>query len=196
MEEVRVSLIVLEGIDKSGKATQAKILAERLRRKGRRVEDIAFPDYRTAVGRVIGRYLQGEVDLCPELRQLLYAANRWERCGDLKLWLREGKIVVADRYVPSGLVYGLANGLDLGWMTTLECGLPPSDLVIIVDVSVATAFQREETRDIYEANRDFLERVRRAYLALAEDFGWVVVDGERERVAVAEQVWEHVSNLI
>jgi thymidylate kinase len=84
----------------------------------------------------------------------------------------------------------------LGWMTTLERGLPPSDLVIVVDVSVATAFTREETRDIYEANRGFLERVRRAYLALAEDFGWVIVDGERDRVAVAEQVWEHVSRLI
>jgi dTMP kinase len=196
LEEVRVSLIVLEGIDKSGKATQAEILAERLRKMGRRVEDIAFPDYQTAVGGVIGRYLQGDVDLCPELRQLLYAANRWERCGDLRLWLREGKLVVADRYVPSGLVYGLANGLDLGWMTTLERGLPPSDLVIVVDVSVATAFTRDETRDIYEANRGFLERVRRAYLALAEDFSWVIVDGERDRVAVAEQVWEHVSRLI
>lgn len=196
MEEVGVSLIVLEGIDKSGKATQAEILAERLRTMGRRVEDIAFPDYQTAVGRVIGSYLSGEVDLCPELRQLLYAANRWERCGDLRLWLRGGKIVVADRYVPSGLVYGLANGLDLGWMTTLERGLPPMDLVIIVDVSVATAFKRDEKRDIYEANSVFLEKVRTAYLDLAEDFGWVIVDGEREKVDVAEQVWNHVSALI
>ncbi len=191
-----MSLIVLEGIDKSGKATQAEILAERLRRMGRRVEEIAFPDYQTAVGRVIGRYLHGDVDLCPELRQLLYAANRWERCGELRRWLREGKIVVADRYVPSGLVYGLANGLELEWMTALERGLPPSDLVIVVDVSVATAFTRDETRDVYEANREFLERVRRAYLFLAEDFGWVIVDGEGDRLAVAAQVWEHISNLI
>ena len=191
-----MTLITLEGIDKSGKATQTAILANRLRKMGREVETIAFPDYTTLIGRVIKRYLDGKADFGPELRQLLYVANRWEKQGALKLWLREEKLVIADRYTPSGLVYGLANGLNLEWMVSLEEGLPPSDLVIVVDVSVATAFEREEVRDVYEANRDFLEKVRKAYLDLAEKFGWVIVDGEKMKGDVAEEVWAHVSKIV
>ena len=190
-----MTLVTLEGIDKSGKATQTAILANRLRKMGKGVETIAFPDYTTIIGRVIRRYLDGEVDFGPELRQLLYVANRWEKRGDLKRWLGKEKLVIADRYTPSGLVYGLANGLNLEWMINLETGLPPSDLVIVVDVSVATAFEREEVRDVYEANRDFLEKVRNAYLALAEKFGWVIVDGEKTKVDVAEEIWAHVSPI-
>ena len=190
-----MTLITLEGIDKSGKATQTAILANRLRKMGREVETIAFPDYTTIIGRVIKRYLDGEVDFGPELRQLLYVANRWEKSGGLELWLMKEKLVIADRYTPSGLVYGLANGLNLEWMINLERGLPTSDLVIVVDVSVATAFDREEVRDVYEANRDFLEKVRNAYLALAEKFGWVIVDGEKTKDDVAEEIWAHVSPI-
>lgn len=195
MRYPELTLITLEGIDKSGKATQTAILANRLRKMGKGVETIAFPDYTTIIGRVIRRYLDGEADFGPELRQLLYVANRWEKRGDLVLWLGKEKLVIADRYTPSGLVYGLANGLNLEWMINLETGLPPSDLVIVVDVSVATAFEREEVRDVYEANRDFLEKVRNAYLALAEKFGWVIVDGEKTKVDVAEEIWAHVSPI-
>jgi dTMP kinase len=162
---------------------------------GREVETIAFPDYTTIIGRVIKRYLDGEVDLGPELRQLLYVANRWEKSDDLMRWLREEKLIIADRYTPSGLVYGLANGLNLEWMINLERGLPPSDLVVVVDVSVETAFEREDERDVYEANRDFLERVRNAYFVLAEKFSWVIVDGEKMKDDVAEEIWAHVSPI-
>jgi len=191
-----LTLIALEGIDKSGKATQTAILANRLRKMGREVETIAFPEYTTVIGRVIKRYLDGEADFGPELRQLLYVANRWEKHGALKLWLREEKLVISDRYSPSGIVYGLANGLNLEWMMSLEEGLPPSDLVIVVDVSVETAFERDDVRDVYEANREFLEKVRSAYLDLAEKFGWVIVDGEKMRGDVADEVWAYVSKIV
>ena len=191
-----MTLIALEGIDKSGKATQTAILANRLRKMGREVETIAFPEYTTVIGRVIKRYLDGEADFGPELRQLLYVANRWEKHGALKLWLREEKLVISDRYSPSGIVYGLANGLNLEWMMSLEEGLPPSDLVIVVDVSVETAFERDDVRDVYEANREFLEKVRSAYLDLAEKFGWVIVDGEKMMGDVADEVWAYVSKIV
>ena len=196
MRDPGLTLIALEGIDKSGKATQTAILANRLRKMGREVETIAFPEYTTVIGRVIKRYLDGEADFGPELRQLLYVANRWEKHGALKLWLREEKLVISDRYSPSGIVYGLANGLNLKWMMSLEEGLPPSDLVIVVDVSVETAFERDDVRDVYEANREFLEKVRSAYLDLAEKFGWVIVDGEKMMGDVADEVWTHVSKIV
>jgi dTMP kinase len=196
VRDLELTLIALEGIDKSGKATQTAILAKRLRKMGREVETIAFPEYTTVIGRVIKRYLDGEMDFGPELRQLLYVANRWEKHGALKLWLREEKLVIADRYIPSGIVYGLANGLNLEWMINLEEGLSPPDLVVVVDVSVATTFKRDEVRDVYEANLEFLEKVRSVYLDLAEKFGWVIVDGEKMKGDVAEEVWAHVSKII
>jgi dTMP kinase len=191
-----LTLITLEGIDKSGKATQTAILANRLRDMGREVETIAFPEYTTIIGRVIKRYLDGKIDFGPELRQLLYVANRWEKCEDLELWLRQEKLIIADRYTPSGLVYGLANGLNLDWMMNLERGLPLSDVVIVVDVSVVTAFEREKVRDVYEANRDFLLKVRNAYLDLAGKFSWVIVDGEKTKEDVAEEIWAHISPIL
>jgi dTMP kinase len=191
-----LTLITLEGLDKSGKATQTAILAKRLRRSGRDVETIAFPDYTTSIGRIIKRYLDGEVDFGPELRQLLYVANRWEKREEVARWLREEKLVIADRYTPSGLVYGLANGLDLEWMLTLERGLPPSDLVLVIDVSVATAFERATARDVYEANRVFLEKVRQAYRALAKQFGWILVNGENPKGDVAEAIWTQVASIV
>ena len=196
MSDPELTLIALEGIDKSGKATQTAMLANRLRKMGREVETIAFPEYTTVIGRVIKRYLDGEADFGPELRQLLYVANRWEKQVTLKRWLKEEKLVISDRYSPSGIVYGLANGLNLEWMMSLEEGLPPSDLVIVVDVSVETAFERDDVRDVYEANREFLEKVRSAYLDLAEKFGWVIVDGEKMMGDVADEVWAYVSKIV
>ena len=191
-------LIALEGIDKSGKGTQAELLFERLKMAGYRVECIAFPDYETPLGREIKRFLRGRVKFCPEVRQFLYVANRWERKKDIDTWLREGKVVIADRYTPSGLAYGLANNLDLSWMMGLEGGLPVADMVIVIDVSVNTALKRSggEKKDVYEKNRQFLEMVRKAYLDLAKKLGWAVIDGEGPIEEVAEQVWRGVSKLL
>ncbi len=188
-----MTLITLEGLDKSGKATQTALLARRLQRMGRDVETVAFPDYATPVGRLIRRYLDGAATFGPELRQLLYVANRWERQEDLARWLQEGKIVIADRYTPSGLVYGLANGLNLEWMLILERGLPPSDVVLVINVSVATVSARAKAQDVYEANHVFLEKVWKAYRTLAAEFGWILVDGEQPKDDVADAIWAQVS---
>lgn len=189
-------LITLEGIDKSGKATQTQVLAQKLLNMEKKVETIAFPDYTTPLGRMIEAYLHGEIDICAEIRQLLYVANRWERCENLRTWLKNGTIVIADRYVPSGLVYGLANKLELNWLINLERGLPASDLVIVLDISIQTAFRRETDRDVYEANEEFLEAVRRAYLDLAKRFGWIVLVGDKTKREVAEDIWKHVSKIV
>jgi dTMP kinase len=81
-------------------------------------------------------------------------------------------------------------------MMNLERGLPLSDVVIVVDVSVVTAFEREKVRDVYEANRDFLLKVRNAYLDLAGKFSWVIVDGEKTKEDVAEEIWAHISPIL
>jgi len=189
-------LIVLEGIDKAGKNTQAKLLAENLRRHGKTVNCISFPDYTTPLGREIRRFLMGKVDFRPETRQLLYVANRWEREGDISRWLGEGNYVIADRYSQANLVYGMANGLDLNWMLALEEGLPRASLVLVLDVSPEVAVKRERGKDVYEKDIAFQRRIRSLYLELGEKFGWRVVNGERDVPEVAEDVLRLVQETL
>jgi dTMP kinase len=190
-------LLALEGIDKSGKGTQSAILATKIRDAGRAVTCIDFPDYDTPLGKAIGDFLRGKITFQPEVRQLLYVANRWERKSDLDTWLREGRIVLARRYIYSGLAYGLANGLDLEWMLGLEKGLPAADRVFVLDISVASSFARQQrNRDVYERDAAFLRRVRVAYRHLARRFSWVVIDGERSPDEVTAAIWGHVAPLL
>jgi dTMP kinase len=191
-----VSLIVIEGIDRSGKRTHSLLLSERLRKIGRCVEYITFPDYKTPLGKEIKKFLHGSIAFRPETRQLLYVANRWERAKDIYDWLKEGKIVIADRYIPSGIAYGLANNLELDWMLKIEKGLPMADLVIVIDIPVDTARRREKAKDLYEEDKIFQERVRRSYLNLAEQFGWKVIDGTGSIKEIAERIWIHILKTI
>ena len=186
----------LEGINGSGEGTHANLLVKKLREEGYKVSSVSFPDYATPIGKEIKEFLRGERDFSPVVRQFLYAANRWERKADIEGWLREGRVVVANRYSPSGLAYGLANGLDLDWMMNLERGLPSADVVIVIDVPVEVHFQRTKGKDIYEVDGAFLERVRSAYLELAKKFKWKVVDGAKPIDKVAEEVWKLVSRFL
>src|SRR2546428_460934 len=79
-------LIVFEGLDQSGKQTQAEMLRDRLKQDGRKARLVSFPDYGTSIGEEIARALQGERDYGPDVMQLLYVANRYERKPDLHRW--------------------------------------------------------------------------------------------------------------
>jgi dTMP kinase len=183
--------IDFEGIDKSGKATQASLLRDWLIVRRFKAEVISFPDYTTEIGLEIKAFLSGLKNFSPEVRQLLYAANRWERKSLIEGWLMDGKIVIADRYTPSGLAYGYANGLPLEWMICIEKGLPQPDVVIVLDISPETSLKRSKGRvDRYESDLKFLENVRSSYKFLAEKFGWYIIDGERAPLEVFN-VFEH-----
>jgi len=186
---------VLDGIDKAGKNTQARLLAENLQNMGKKVNSVSFPDYSTPLGREISRFLQGEVSYRPEVRQLLYVANRWEREDDIRKWLHEENYVIADRYMQAGLVYGLANGLGLNWMLSMEEGLPEADLVIILDISPETAVERERAEDIYEKDLSFQKMIRSTYLELGKRFGWRIVNGNQEPSKVAINVLRNVKSV-
>ena len=92
------SLIVFEGLDQSGKQTQAEMLRDRLKGEGHKARLESFPDYATSIGEEIARALQGEREYGPDVMQLLYVANRYERKPDLQRWLDGGLIVLCDRY--------------------------------------------------------------------------------------------------
>ena len=77
-------LIAFEGLDQSGKQTQAELLRDRLKQAGRKARLVSFPDYGTSIGEEIARALAGEREYGPDVMQLLYVANRYERKDDLQ----------------------------------------------------------------------------------------------------------------
>ncbi|HEY2151796.1 MAG TPA: hypothetical protein VGH34_13380, partial [Vicinamibacterales bacterium] len=91
------SLIAFEGLDQSGKQTQAELLRDHLKADGRKSRLVSFPDYGTSIGEELARALQGEREYQPDVMQLLYIANRYERKPDLLRWLEGGLILVCDR---------------------------------------------------------------------------------------------------
>src|SRR3954469_9182392 len=114
------SLIAFEGLDQSGKQTQAELLRDRLKQDGQKSRLVSFPDYGTSIGEEIARALQGERDYGADVMQLLYIANRYERRPDLERWLEGGLILVCDRYTASSVAYGEAQGLDAAWLMDLQ----------------------------------------------------------------------------
>ena len=187
-------LIAFEGLDQSGKETQANRLAGRLEALGHRVRLASFPDYTTPIGREIGRALRDEHEYSAEVMQLLYIANRYERKPEIARWLGEGDIVLCDRYLASSVAYGETQGLDAEWLTDTQRHLPPPDLTILLDIAPATAVARKATgRDRYERDLALLTRVRESYRRQADAQGWARLDGERGKEDLAADILEVVT---
>jgi len=183
-------LIAFEGLDQSGKQTQAELLRDRLKQDGHRARLVSFPDYGTSIGEEIARALQGEREYSPDVMQLLYVANRYERKPDLQRWLDGGLILVCDRYKASSIAYGEAFGLDPAWLAEMQQYLPPAALTIMLDIAPETAANRKSAdRDRYERDLAMLGRVRESYRRQAAAGGWVVLDGERTKDAIAADVY-------
>ena len=187
-------LIAFEGLDQSGKQTQAELLRDRLKHDGRKARLMSFPDYGTSIGEEIARALQGERDYGPDVMQLLYIANRYERKPDLLRWLEGGLIVVCDRYLSSSVAYGEAQGLDPAWLTTIQKFLPSPALTILLDIAPQTAVQRKAVdRDRYERDLAMQGRVRESYHRQAAAANWVVIEGERTKDALKADVFAAVT---
>ncbi len=189
---MRGLLIAFEGLDQSGKQTQAERLSERLTAMGRTVRLLSFPDYNTKIGGEIGRALQGERQYGPDVMQLLYVANRYEWKQEIVRATEQGTIVVCDRYLASSVAYGEAQGLDPAWLESMQKYLPQPDITLLLDIPPeASARRKQADRDKYERDLALLARVRDSYLRQAIR-GWVRLDADREREAVTADVWAAV----
>jgi len=186
-------IIALEGIDQSGKRTQTRLLADRLKRASTRVATISFPIYKSPSGRQIRSYLKGRQDYPPQALHRLYSLNRWENRELINKLVHNSDYLIADRYTPSNLAYGLSRGLSLGWLQGLDKGLPTADLVIVLDVPIVSSFERKsKNRDVHERDREFLIKVRRTYKLLAQKLGWKVVDAAGTSGEVHTAIWQTI----
>jgi dTMP kinase len=215
-------LLEIEGIDGSGKGTQAARLAERARNAGRTVATFSFPTYDgNPFANAVTGYLNGEFgsadEVHPELASLLYAADRFHAKPRIVEALASHDLVILDRYVASNAAHqgGKLQGEErrrlVDWLDAVEYGefgLPRPDRVILLDTPPAlarTLVGRKGARsytaldaDIHEADAEHTAATREVYLELAERGNWVVVstvgdDGElRDVDDIADEIWEHV----
>jgi dTMP kinase len=193
---VRGLLIAFEGLDQSGKQTQAELLRDRLTALGRRVRLLSFPDYHTHIGGEIGAALRGERGYGADVMQLLYVANRYEFKAEIERDKAAGTILICDRYLASSVAYGEAHDLDGDWLRDMQRYLPRPDVTILLDIEPEVSARRKTSdRDKYERDLALLARVRDSYLRQAKD-GWVRLDADRHRGAVAEDVFAAVSELL
>jgi dTMP kinase len=182
-------MIGIEGIDAVGKNTHSRLLCSWLREEGLDAIKMSFPDYHTSIGKEIKKFLSGKVGYGPELRHLLFAANRWEKKDEITSLLKTDKIIVVDRYTESNLAYGMANGLDMRWLENLERGLPRTKLVILLDaLPKSLETRRLRRRDEYEKNLAMQNEVRRTYKELAKTFGWHLVSAAGPIKEVQESI--------
>jgi dTMP kinase len=183
------SLIAFEGLDQSGKQTQAELLRDRLKGDGHKSRLVSFPDYGTSIGEEIARALQGEREYGADVMQLLYVANRYERKPDLQRWLDGGLVLVCDRYRASSVAYGEAHGLDPVWLEEIQRHLRKPDITVLLDIAPETAAKRKAAgRDRFERDLDLLARVRESYRRQASQPGWMLVNAEQSPDAVAAEV--------
>lgn len=191
-------LIVIEGLDGSGKATQAKRLAARLASEGRDVMEVTFPDYGSDSSALVRMYLGGQFGQKPDDVNA-YAASSFyavDRYASYKTkwgaFYEAGGVVVADRYTTSNAVHQCSKlppeqwGEYLDWLFDYEfrlLGLPEPDLVVYLQTDLAVSqrlmagrYQGDEgKKDIHEKDVEYLARSRRAADYCAAKLGWQAV---------------------
>jgi len=215
---------VIDGGDGSGKATQTKIIVDRIAQI-RRVETTDFPRYDSNhLGKLIRESLDGKhgdfIALDPKIASVLYAADRFETLPIIKNWLMKGYVIVLDRYVSANQIHQggkihdpeLRKGFLL-WLDTLEFkifGLPRPDLIIYlyvpVEISVKLARDRAlakgQTPDAAENNiRHQLESQESALSIVQSSNRWVKIDCAPQgtllsREEIHEKIFEVVKGLI
>lgn len=219
-------LIVIDGIDGSGKATQVNLLKNRLKKEGYNVKSIDFPRYENNFfGKLIGEYLSGVygdfIEVDPRLASVLYAADRFESGSEIKKWLEAGDIVIADRYATANQIHqgGKISDLKkrkefLEYLDKMEYSvfkIPRPDLVIYLDVPYEVSkmwLERKVTqrkkkylkgrKDVAEDNLLHLKNSRESALLLTkQNKNWVKVECCKGKVCMLpDQVGEVVYGLV
>lgn len=202
-------LIVIEGLDGSGKGTQAKRLVEQLQKQGKAVRKVSFPDYESDSSALVKMYLAGQFGKDPSdvnayAASTFYAVDRFASFKkDWGKFYEEGGIIVADRYTTSNAVHQCSKLPEeewdkfLGWLFDFEynlMGIPAPDAVVYLRVDPAVSqklmtgrYQGDESKkDIHESNLDYLARSRKAADYCAEKLEWTVIscdaDGEMRTI--------------
>lgn len=190
-------IIVIEGSDKAGKGTQSRLLVDALKLSGKVCVIIDFPDYTTPIGAEIRAFLDGKRNYPNELKHILFSANRWEKKREIESMVDNGTIIIINRYYQSNLAYGISNGLNINWLLNLDKGLPKEDLVIVLEVSPKMSYKRTaaEYNDTFEKDQKLMADVHKNYRILARKFKWKIINGEKNREEVHQDIMKIIKSL-
>ena len=190
----RGRFIVIDGTDGSGKATQTKLLVEELKLSGYPVEMVDFPQYGTKSAGLIEEYLNGKYgQVGSEAASIFYAIDRFDASFRIREWLKEGKIVISNRYVTANAGHQggkIADDIDrlkfFKWLDNLEYnifGIPKPDLNVILHMPAAMAqklvdqkssadrkYVNGKKRDLHEADLKHLKNAEKVYMEIARLF--------------------------
>ena len=213
---MKSKIIVIEGLDGSGKATQTKILAEKLESRGMKVRRLEFPDYASPSSALVKMYLGGEFGDKPEdvnayTASAFYAVDR--AASFLQHWKKdfnEGAFILSDRYATSNIIYQMSK-LDkdewdsfIDWQNDFEyekLSIPKPDLVIYLDVEPEVSQELMQKRyggdaskmDLHEKNLKYLLECRESALYAAEKCSWSVINCcENGKIKGIEQISEEI----
>lgn len=184
---MRGLLIVFEGIDRSGKSTQAGKLADTLNNSIL----LSFPNRSTPIGRLTNLYLTSKDYKSEEYTlddygiHLLFSANRWESKKRILELLDSGFHVICDRYFYSGIAHSAAKGLNIDWCRNSEVGLPIPDLIIYLQIDVSTAEKREGCGT---GITSFQQKVKSIYENDLIDESWFILDGDKPIEDLADDI--------
>ena len=220
MTEKKCRLIVIDGLDGSGKATQTKRLCEQLCAKGYKARTLSFPDYESDTSALVRMYLGGQLGDNPDdvnayAASSFYAVDRV--ASYLNSWGRDYQTydyIIADRYVTSNLIHQMAKVREeerddyIDWLFDFEyrrLGVPEPDMVIFLDVKpeisqelMLARYQGDASKkDIHESNFNYLMRCRRSAMYAIEKLGWTVIscdDGEKMRTI--EDIGDEILSVI
>ena len=217
---MKSKIIVIEGLDGSGKATQTKILAEMLESKGYKVRKLEFPDYANPSSSLVKMYLGGDFGSNPSdvnayAASAFYAVDRV--ASFLQFWKKDyedGTVILSDRYATSNIIYQMSKVEDsqrdefIEWQNDFEynkLGIPQPDAVIYLDVEPEVSQKLMEKRyggdmtkmDLHERNVKFLLDCRKSALYAAEKCNWKVINCcENGEIKTIEKISEEIKEAI
>ncbi|MEM3737467.1 MAG: dTMP kinase [Candidatus Bathyarchaeia archaeon] len=185
-------LIAIEGIDGSGKTTQAYLLVEGLRRLGYKAEYTTEPTH-GRIGEIIRLHVSRAKGRAPVHEALLFAADRYEHVRmTIQPKLRQGIVVVSDRYLYSSLAYQGAAGRDLKWLREINFFAPKPHLTVYLDLPPSESLKRKTgERSVFE-DLEYQSKVRKIYLDLAKTDGFKIVKADRSIEEIHGEILEIV----
>jgi len=166
-------LIVIDGTDGSGKATQVDLLVKRIKKEGRKVKVVDFPEYyKNFFGEFIGHCLSEQyynfLNVHPKIVSVLFAADRWQSKKDMEQWLKDGYIVIANRYVSANQIHQGGKTHDakrrndfLKWLDKMEYdvfGIPRPDVTFYLSLPIKVVLELIESRSSSKMQREYLKR--------------------------------------
>lgn len=220
-------LIVIDGTDGSGKATQSELLSKRLKKEGYEVRRVAFPRHGKKSAWLVDEYLRGKYgsakEVGPYVASIFYACDRYDASFEIRKFLKEGKIVISDRYVTANMGHQGGKIKDskerknfFKWLYNLEYRiflLPKPDLTIIFHVDAAIAqkmvdkkdsrsYIKGKRRDLHEKSLNHLKNAEKAYQEMSDlfpDFISMKCTENKKIMSkekISELVWKEAKKII